>query len=155
MGNTNPFGEITGEKLEVLLDGERVQVFDWDKDRAATRQTARFDVKFPAKAGPHTVVRHVPGHQLRARQRPERALPAQHHRNRRPPGLRFFPHVGKMGIDGPYQCQGRQRYRQPPQDFRLPARQLRPGNRVRASRSSSTLARHAFRRPVTDRTPKC
>ena len=33
MGNTNPFGEIPGEKLEVVLDGERLHVFEWDRDR--------------------------------------------------------------------------------------------------------------------------
>ncbi len=33
MGNTNPFGEIRGEKLEFLLDGERLKLFNWDTDR--------------------------------------------------------------------------------------------------------------------------
>jgi hypothetical protein len=32
MGNTNPFGDIKGEKLEFLLDGERLKLFDWDTE---------------------------------------------------------------------------------------------------------------------------
>src|SRR5580698_1309050 len=33
MGDTSPFGEIRGEKLEFLLDGERLKLFNWDTDR--------------------------------------------------------------------------------------------------------------------------
>ena len=38
MGNTNPFGEIPGEKLEFLLDGERLKLFDWDTGRQRGRR---------------------------------------------------------------------------------------------------------------------
>ena len=31
MGNFRPFGEIRGEKLEVLVDGARVALVDWDE----------------------------------------------------------------------------------------------------------------------------
>ena len=31
MGNFRPFGEVRGEKLEVLVDGERVDLVDWDE----------------------------------------------------------------------------------------------------------------------------
>ena len=41
MGNTNPFGEIRGEKLEFLLDGERVKLFDWDTRSRQRRAGAR------------------------------------------------------------------------------------------------------------------
>ena len=41
MGNTNPFGEIKGEKLELLLDGERLKLFDWDTERARADGTSR------------------------------------------------------------------------------------------------------------------
>ena len=34
MDNNQSFGEITGEKLELLVDGERVHLYDWDKDLA-------------------------------------------------------------------------------------------------------------------------
>ncbi|HLJ12012.1 MAG TPA: DUF1587 domain-containing protein, partial [Planctomycetaceae bacterium] len=54
MGDTNPFGEITGEKLELLVDGQRLKLFDWDKERV--RSDGTFNFKFPAKAGLHTVV---------------------------------------------------------------------------------------------------
>src|SRR5487761_854495 len=54
MGNNNPFGEIPGEKLELLLDGQRVKLFDWDRDRE--RADGTFNFKFAAKGGLHTVV---------------------------------------------------------------------------------------------------
>ena len=50
MGDTNPFGEITGEKLEFLIDGERIKLFDWDKDRA--REDGTYNVKFHAESRP-------------------------------------------------------------------------------------------------------
>src|SRR5690606_25222752 len=32
MGNFRPFGEVRGEQLQVLIDGERVAQFDWDQE---------------------------------------------------------------------------------------------------------------------------
>src|SRR3974390_360873 len=32
MNNNRAFGDIRGEKLEVLVDGERVKLFDWDRE---------------------------------------------------------------------------------------------------------------------------
>jgi Protein of unknown function (DUF1592)/Protein of unknown function (DUF1588)/Protein of unknown function (DUF1587)/Protein of unknown function (DUF1585)/Protein of unknown function (DUF1595) len=104
MGNTNPFGEIPNEKLEVVLDGERLHVFEWDKDRE--RGDGTFNFKFPAKAGRHTVVvtflatNYAPGTDLN-----------QHFLRSTIetgglPGYRFFPHVGKFVIDGPYNAKG-------------------------------------------------
>ena len=34
MDNNHAFGEISGEKLELLVDGERVHLYDWDKEVA-------------------------------------------------------------------------------------------------------------------------
>ena len=66
MGDTSPFGEITGEKLEFLLDGQRVKLFDWDKERA--REDGHFfNVKFSAKAGLTQRSCDVPRHQQRPR----------------------------------------------------------------------------------------
>src|SRR6185369_15216505 len=104
MGNTNPFGEIPGEKMELLLDGERLHVWEWDRDRERADGTLNF--KFPAKAGRHTVVatylatNYAPGTDLN-----------QHFLRSTIetgglPGYRFFPHIGKLVIDGPYDAKG-------------------------------------------------
>ena len=67
MDNNRAFGEITGEKLELLIDGERIHLYDWDKDlargRAVHNGTA---VQVPLKAGPHRG-HHFPGDSIRRR----------------------------------------------------------------------------------------
>src|SRR5215471_2375022 len=53
MGGSQAFGEVKGEKLEVLLDGERLGLFDWDKGvipKSATGQTGTIVLRFPVKA---------------------------------------------------------------------------------------------------------
>ena len=65
------------------------------------------------------------------------------------PGFKFFPHVGKISIDGPDQRQRRRRYAEPPQDFCVPAGDAGQETGC-AKQIVSTLARHAYRRPVTD-----
>jgi hypothetical protein len=52
------FGDIRGEKLDLLIDGERVKLFDWDKDVArgnAVRNGTTL-IKVPLKAGRQTVI---------------------------------------------------------------------------------------------------
>src|SRR5262249_930444 len=48
-------GQITGEQLEVTIDGERVKLFDWDKEIANTTGNGRSSPGIPVKAGLHTV----------------------------------------------------------------------------------------------------
>src|SRR5215467_12451440 len=49
-------GQIKGEQLEVLVDGERVKVFDWDREIANTGNSGgRATPRIPVKAGHHTV----------------------------------------------------------------------------------------------------
>src|SRR5216684_3404116 len=56
MDNNRAFGEITGEKLELLVNGERVHLYDWDKDlaRGPAVHAGTQDVHFHVKAGEHT-----------------------------------------------------------------------------------------------------
>ena len=104
MGDTSPFGEIQGEKLEFLLDGQRVKLLDWDKERA--REDGTFNVKFPATAGPHTVVvtflatNNAPGNDL------DQHFLRETIETGGLPGYKFFPHVGKIRIDGPNNAKG-------------------------------------------------
>jgi mono/diheme cytochrome c family protein len=147
MGDTSPFGEITGEKMEFLLDGHRVKLFDWDKERA--REDGTFNVKFNAKAGPHKVVvtflatNYAPGNDL------DQHFLRSTIETGGLPGYKFFPHVGKIRIDGPNNPQGASD---------TPSRKkifvCTPANAsdetACAKKIVSSLARHAFRRPVSD-----
>jgi len=147
MGNTNPFGEIPNEKLEVLLDGVRLHIFDWDRDRQ--RGDGTFDFKFPAQAGRHTVgvtflaTNYAPGNDLN-----------QHFLRSTIetgglPGYRFFPHVGKFVIDGPYEAKGASDTAARRRIFVCtPAN---PSEETACARRIVTnLARKAFRRPLND-----
>ena len=58
MDNDRAFGEIRGEKLELLVDGERVKLYDWDTEvgSGAPVHGGTADVQFQVTAGLHTVV---------------------------------------------------------------------------------------------------
>ena len=87
------FGDIKDEKLDLLIDGERVKLFDWDKDvaRGNAVRNGTDPVKVPLKAGRHTVIvtfletTQVPGLDL------NQHLHAEHHRDRRSSRLQFLP----------------------------------------------------------------
>jgi mono/diheme cytochrome c family protein len=145
MGDTSPFGEIQGEKLEFLLDGARLKVFDWDKERL--REDGTFNFKFPAKAGLHTVVvtfiatNYAPGNDL------DQHFLRSTIETGGLPGFKFFPHVGKVRIDGPDNPKGASD---------TPSRRkifvCRPNAAAQeaacAKQIIEKLARQAFRRPV-------
>jgi mono/diheme cytochrome c family protein len=145
MGDTNPFGEITGEKLEFLLDGERLKLFDWDKERV--RSDGTFNLKFPAKAGLHTIVvtfiatNYAPGNDL------DQHFLRSTIETGGLPGFKFFPHVGKISVDGPMNPKGAS-----DSESRRKIFVCKPVSAAQetacARQIVSTLARHAFRRPV-------
>ena len=146
MGNTNPFGEIPNEKLEFLLDGKRIKLFDWDGGRE--RDDGTFNAKFSATAGLHTVVvtflasNYAPGSDLN-----EHFLRSTIETGGLP-GFKFFPHVGKIRIDGPSNAKGAG-----DTESRRRIFVCRPANpsleTTCAKQIVNTLARHAYRRPVT------
>ncbi|MBZ5625869.1 MAG: DUF1592 domain-containing protein [Acidobacteriia bacterium] len=151
MDNNMSFGEISGEKLELLVDGERVHVYDWDKDlaRGSAVHAGTADVHFPVKAGLHTVgitflaTQLAPGNDLN-----------QHFLRSTIetgglPGFKFYPHVGKLEILGPLKPTGasdspsrRRIFLCHPADAADEA--------ACAKEIVSTLGRRAFRRPVTN-----
>jgi mono/diheme cytochrome c family protein len=167
MGNTNPFGEIRGEKLEFLLDGERLKLWDWDTGRAplpvpgqeAPARGGRgggggggdgtFNVAFHATAGLHTVVvtflatNYAPGNDL-----DEHFLRSTIETGGLP-GYNFFPHVGKIRIDGPTNAKGAG-----DTEARRKIFVCKPASPAQetacAKQIVGALARHAYRRPVTD-----
>jgi hypothetical protein len=145
------FGDIKGEKLDLIIDGERVQLFDWDKDVAhgdAVRNGTK-PLKVPLKAGRHTVIvtflatTQVPG------------LDLNQHFLRSTietgdlPGFTFFPQLGKVTISGPFDAR-------PATDS--PSRRkifaCKPATAAAESTCArqivNTLAGRAFRRPVTN-----
>jgi mono/diheme cytochrome c family protein len=98
MGSSTAFGEVRGEKLEVLLDGERVAILDWDREVA---RGGTLDVRIPITAGPHALgvtfaaTQYAPLNDLN-----QRFLRSTIETGGLP-GFTFFPHVGSIRIEGP------------------------------------------------------
>lgn len=148
MGNNRAFGEVRGEQLEVLLDGERVELFDWDAATEGRGEPGQPTVRFPVTAGLHTVGVTFLGTQY---------APILDYNNKflrstietgGLPGMTFFPHVGSMRIAGPF---GAERPTRTPSRDRIfvcypsaPAEESRCAEEI-----LSTLARRAFREPPT------
>ena len=107
MGNFRPFGEVRGEQLVVLLDGERVALLDWDAefnvDRflGGTGQLQSIEVTVPVTAGLHNVgatflaTNYAPGLDL------NHAFERTTIETGGLPGFTFYPHVGSVRIEGP------------------------------------------------------
>ena len=152
MGNFRPFGEIRGEKLEVLVDGERVALVDWDEAfnigrgffGGARGRLKTIDVTVPVTAGPHKVgvtflaTNYAPGLDI------NRAFERSTIETGGLPGFTFYPHIGSVRIDGPYEAGD---------PSATPSRErilsCRPASadqeRPCAEQIVATLARHAYR----------
>ena len=143
----NVFGQVKGEMLEVSVDGERVQLFDWDKE-VADRGHAFASARIPIKAGLHRVgitfvaTNYSPGNDLnnpfmRVTNAPGRI-----------PGFTFYPHVGRVWIDGPFDAKAAGDT--PSRRKILVCRPARETEEEACARTIlATLATHAFRRPST------
>jgi mono/diheme cytochrome c family protein len=148
---TAVLGQITGEQLEVTIDGERVKLFDWDKEIKGTTGIGKATPRIPVKAGLHTVgvtfiqTNDLPGTEL------NRPFVRTMNTPGEIPGFQFYPHVGQVTIEGPFDAKGatdtasRQKIFvcQPPQG-------ATPRVEERCARQIvSTLAKRAYRRPTT------
>jgi len=151
MDNNTSFGEITGEKLELLVDGERIHVYDWDKDLARGKAVhgGTTDVHFQVKAGLHTVgitflaTQLAPGNDLN-----EHFLRSTIETGGLP-GFKFFPHVGKLEILGPFKPAGASD--SPSRRKIFACRPDSPAQEAACAKEIvSALARRAFRRPATN-----
>ena len=108
MDNNNAFGEIRGEQLEVLLDSDRIKLFDWDREvgRGAPVHQGTADFRFAVKAGQHQIgvtflaTNYAPGNDL------DRHFLRSTIETGGLPGFSFYPHVGYIRIDGPYNAKG-------------------------------------------------
>ena len=99
-------GGVKGEQLEVTIDGERVKLFDWDKEIANTTGNGKSTPRIPVKAGLHTVgvtflaTNDVPATELNRPFQRTMNTPGSI------PGFLFYPHVGQVWIEGPYDAKG-------------------------------------------------
>ena len=64
------------------------------------------------------------------------------------PGYTFFPHVGTIRIEGPYNATTAGRFTEPPANPHLQTRQASPTKRRAPARILGTLATQAYRRPA-------
>src|SRR5579864_5075535 len=141
-------GGIKGEQLEVLVDGEKVQQFDWDREISNTTGNGKSTPRIPIKAGLHTVgvtflvTNDVPGSELN---RPfERTMNTPGSI----PGFQFYPHVGQVWIEGPYNAQGANDSASRRKVFVCHPTSARNEEEC-AKTIILSLVKHAYRRPAT------
>jgi hypothetical protein len=144
----NLLGQIKGEQLEVTIDGERVKLFDWDKEigtggAGRVGQTPRI----PIKAGLHVVgiaflaTNDAPGPELNKPFVRTLNSPGQI------PGYQFYPGIGQMQVEGPYDAKGAEDSPSRRKIFVCRPTSAR-NEEVCARQILTTLARRAFRRPA-------
>ena len=143
-------GGITGERLEVIVDGERVHLFDWDKEIANTTGKGRWTPRIPITAGLHTLgvtflaTNDVPGSELNKPFQRTMNTPGSI------PGFLFYPHVGQVTIEGPFGAKGAADTASRRKMFVCRPSTASPRDEESCARTIiSTLAKRAFRRPVT------
>jgi hypothetical protein len=141
-------GGVKGEQLEVTVDGERVRLFDWDKEIANTTGNGKSTQRVAVKAGRHTVgvtflaTNDVPGSELNRPFQRTMNTPGSI------PGFLFYPHVGQVWIEGPYNPAGARDTASRRKVFVChpeSAKEEAPCARTIAA----NLVKHAFRRPST------
>jgi len=141
-------GGVNGEQLIVTVDGERVAQFDWDKEIAGTTGLGKSTPKIPVTAGLHTIgvtflaTNDVPGSELNRPFQRTMNTPGSI------PGFLFYPHVGQVQIEGPYDITGAGDTAS--RRAILSCRPKTAAQEPACARSIvTTLARRAFRRPIT------
>ena len=144
-------GGVKGEQLEVTVDGERVKLFDWDREIANTTGNGKATQRVAIKAGLHTVgvtflaTNDVPGTEL------DRPFQRTMNTPGSIPGFLFYPHVGQVWIEGPYDATGAIETTSRKKIFVCqPPEKKDPREENACARTIlSTLVKHAYRRPAT------
>jgi cytochrome c551/c552 len=150
MDGGSAFGDIAGEKLELLIDDQRIHLYDWDKELARGKpvHAGSADVHFQVTAGLHTVGVTFLATQFAPRQDLDQHFLRSTIETGGLPGFKFYPHVGKMEILGPYKPEGA-----PESASAKKILICRPSGvadeAACAKKVISQLARRAFRRPAT------
>jgi hypothetical protein len=156
MGQANdPFGQILGERLAVTIDGKQVHLFDWDKQMVGAPRSGVPTPPIPVTAGLHKVgvtflaTNYAPDSNI------NRVFERATIETGGIPGYLFFPHVGKVKIEGPYNAGTAVKTAvKAPNRSQIfvcrPAATASPREEEACARTiMSTLARRAYRRPVT------
>ncbi len=152
MGQANdPFGQIQGERLAVTIDGQQVKLFDWDKEMRGAPRSGVPTPALPVKAGLHRVGITFLANNYAPDNNINDVFLRATIETGGIPGYLFFPHVGKVKIEGPSSVSG---VSDTPSRRRIfvcrPAAGSIPRQEDGCARTIlSTLARRAFRRPVT------
>ncbi|MDX1562278.1 MAG: DUF1592 domain-containing protein, partial [Gammaproteobacteria bacterium] len=145
---TRVLGNVSGEQLEVTIDGERVYLYDWDNEIGNMEGEGGRTPPIPIKAGFHRVgVTFIATSDL-----PDTGLNKSFVRTMNSPGAisgyTFYPHVGQVFIEGPFNGS-------PAADTisRQKIFECYPSEGTEeqacAEQIISTLTRRAFRRPTT------
>jgi hypothetical protein len=139
-------GGIKGEQLEVLIDGERVKLVDWDREVTGRNRGAETP-PIPIKAGLHTVgvtflaTSHIPDTDINKPFLRTMNAPGSIG------GFLFYPHVGQVQIEGPYNSTGAMDT--PSRRKIFVCRPVLPSDEIKCARTiTATLVKHAFRRPA-------
>lgn len=146
---TAVLGNVKGEELEVTIDGERVYLYDWDKEISTMRGDGGRTPAIPIKAGFHRVgVTFIATSDL-----PDTGLNKSFVRTMNSPGsisgYTFYPHVGQVFIEGPYKGLVATSKQSRDQIFECYPQNL--GEETACARQIiSTLSGKAFRRPATE-----
>src|SRR6185436_20249814 len=146
---TAVLGNVKGEKLEVTIDGERAYLYDWDSEIARTEGTGGRTPAIPVKAGFHKVgVTFIATSDL-----PDTGLNRSFVRTANAPGAiagyTFYPHVGQVFIEGPFNGAPASRTQSRDKIFECYPESVDTESPC-ARKIVATLASRAFRRPVTD-----
>ena len=142
-------GGVKGEQLEVLVDGERVKLFDWDKElQNSGNKGGQSTPRVHVKAGIHTVgvtflaTNDIPGSEV------NRPFARTMNTPGSIPGFLFYPHVGQVEIEGPYAAVAATDTTSLRKIFVChPA--TAKDEPACARTIISTLVKHAYRRPAT------
>ena len=163
------FGSVPCEKLEVLLDGERIELLDWQGGgrtppancggrRVAAVQSGQtgqdlgrtsMKIRISTKAGLHDLGVTF----LQTNFAPILDLDQHFMRDTvqtgPTPGFTYFPHVGTVRIEGPYNA--KQAVDSPSRRKIFICRPTTPADETACARKIiSNLATHAFRRPANN-----
>ena len=99
-------GGVKGEQLEIMIDGQKVHQFDWDRDISNTTGNGKATPKIHVKAGLHTLgvtflqTNDLPGTEM------DKPFARTMNTPGTIPGFLFYPHVGQVWIEGPYDGKG-------------------------------------------------
>jgi hypothetical protein len=150
MGGSGAFGEVTGEQLKVTVDGELVHWFDWDSELSRGNAVhAGADTNWVyVKAGLHTVgvtfaaTNYAPGYDLNSKFLRSTIQTGSL------PGMTFYPHVGRVRIEGPYEPEGAEDTPTRRKIFVCKPTTARDEESC-ARQIVTNLAKRAYRRPAT------